>query len=168
MAPTQRFRSAFHGFNREDVVHYIEFLNNQHNSKVEQLLNQLQVAQAQNNTKDLQAQLDAALEKCKVLEAQLAAVSESGTIISSDTELEAYRRAERTERLAKERANYIFTQANAVLSEAALKAESAANQIGIIADQAAEQLKKCQESVTASKESFQEAVQALYAICPEE
>ena len=168
MAPMQRFRSAFHGFNREDVVHYIEYLNHQHSSKIEQLTNQLQAAQAQNNTEALQAQLNAALEKCKVLEAQLSAVAESGAIISSETELEAYRRAERTERLAKERANHIFTQANAILSDAALKAESAANQIGIIADQAAEQLKKCQESVTASKESFQEAVQALYAICPEE
>lgn len=168
MAPMQRFRSALYGFNREDVVRYIEYLNHQHASKVEQLTNQLQAAQARSNTAALQAQLDAALEKCKALEEQLAATSETGAVISSETELEAYRRAERTERLAKERANYIFTQANAILSEAALKAETAATQIGVIADEAAEQLKKCQESVTASKESFQEAVQALYAIRPEE
>ena len=29
MAGSQHFRSAFNGFIREDVVHYIEYLNNQ-------------------------------------------------------------------------------------------------------------------------------------------
>ena len=168
MSPVQRFRSAFHGFNREDVVHYIEYLNHQHSSKLTQLNNQLQAAEARNNTSELQAHLDAALEKCAQLEAQLAAMQENAATISTEKELEAYRRAERTERLAKERAHQIFTQANAVLSEAALKAETAANEIGIIADQAAEQLKQCQESVAATKTSFQEAVQALYTIRPEE
>ena len=46
MAGIQNFRSALSGFNREDVVHYIEYLNQQHNSQLEQLNTQLQNAQA--------------------------------------------------------------------------------------------------------------------------
>ena len=167
MAAVQRFRSALHGFNRNDVVNYIEYLNNQHNAQLEQLNSQLQTALSKGNAQaNLQAQLDAALEKCAQLE-QALSLHEKSTACTTQ-ELEAYRRAERTERLAKERANQIFTQANAVLADAALKAETAAAQIGTIADQAAAQLKECQNSVSATKEAFREAVSALYAIRPEE
>ena len=37
MAAFQNFRSAFNGFNREDVVHYIEFLNSKHAADLNQL-----------------------------------------------------------------------------------------------------------------------------------
>lgn len=35
------FRSAFNGFNREDVVHYIEFLNSKHAAELNQLNSEL-------------------------------------------------------------------------------------------------------------------------------
>ena len=60
MAATQRFRSALNGFNREDVVNYIEYLNNQHNAKLEQLNNQLQQAK-ENVSADLVMELQAQL-----------------------------------------------------------------------------------------------------------
>ena len=47
MAQLQNFRSALGGFNREDVVHYIELLNNKHNSQVNQLNTELQTLRAQ-------------------------------------------------------------------------------------------------------------------------
>ena len=37
MPAPQNFRSAFNGFNREDVVHYIEYLNSKHTGAVNQL-----------------------------------------------------------------------------------------------------------------------------------
>ena len=37
MASAQNFRSAFNGFNREDVVHYIEYLNAKHTGALNQL-----------------------------------------------------------------------------------------------------------------------------------
>lgn len=37
MAAPQNFRSAFNGFNREDVVHYLEYINTKHNNLVNQL-----------------------------------------------------------------------------------------------------------------------------------
>jgi hypothetical protein len=54
----KHFRSALNGFNRQDVVQYIEYLNNQHNAKVEQLNNQLQAALAQPTDEELKDLLD--------------------------------------------------------------------------------------------------------------
>ena len=39
MSELKNFRSAFRGFNRQDVVNYIEYINNTHNAQVEQLNN---------------------------------------------------------------------------------------------------------------------------------
>ena len=165
MAVAQHFRSAFNGFNREDVVHYIEYLNNQHNSQLEQLNTQLQTAlekSASASSSDLQAQLDAALARCEALEQALAQKEQeaSTAVTTTEDELEAYRRAERTERMARERAEQIYTQANAVLADATLKAENAAAQISAVTDQISEQLQQ-------TKNSFQDAVATLYAIRPE-
>ena len=72
MAAAQRFRSAFNGFNREDVVRYIEYLNNSYTSQIQQLNTQLQNAAAKPADAQLQADLDAALAKIAELEAKLA------------------------------------------------------------------------------------------------
>ena len=160
----QNFRSAFRGFNREDVVNYIEYLNNQHNLKIEQLNAQLQLAQDNREDEALRAQLEAALARCEELEKQLA----EGNGLCSEQELEAYRRAEKAERQAQTRAQQIYTQANAALADATAKAEVAAQRIGAIADEAVAQLKVCQASVLETKEDFQQAVAALYCVSEEE
>lgn len=156
MANNKNFRSAFHGFNREDVVNYIEYLNNKHNAQVEQLNNQLQNALSQPKNSDLQAQLDAALAKCAELETQLAAQG-----APSDLELETYRRAERTERMARERASQVYQQATAVLADATVKVETAAQQLR-------ERIDACQESAANAKNVLQEAIDVMGAIRPEE
>ena len=162
MAGIHNFRSALGGFNRSDVVNYIEFINNQHNAQVAQLNTQLQNAQealakAQGGANgELQAQLDAALARCRSLEAALAAKG-----APTDSELEAYRRAERAERMAQERAAQIYAQANAVLADATCKVESAAEGMKVMAQQVSAQ-------VEASQQQLQEAVTAMYAIRPTE
>lgn len=162
MANFQNFRSALGGFNRQDVVNYIEFLNQKHNSQLEQLNTQLQNARdelyqlksaAVGN--DLQAQLDTALARCEELEAQL-----DGSA-PKDTELEAYRRAERAERKAQERAAQIYAQANAVLADATVKVEAASGEMTAMVEQIATRLES-------SKQELQAAVDAMYAIRPEE
>ncbi len=158
----QNFRSAFYGFNREDVVRYIEYLNNQHKNQLEQLNNQLQAAKAAPANTDLQAQLTAALEKCAQLEAQLS------TATTTEQELEAYRRAERAERIAQERAQQIRTQANAVLADATVKAEAASQQIAELADQANQQLMAYQAAVKGTQNLFQDVGASLAAIKPGE
>ena len=169
MAGIQNFRSALGGFNREDVVRYIEYLNNQHNSQIEQLNTQLQTAQealalakaAPKADSDLQAQLEAAQARCAELEAQLAGNGEAAAPVQAGDELEAYRRAERAERLARERAAQLYAQANAVLADATLKVEAASDSMNTVAAQLSQQLQ-------ASQQVLQEAVAAMYAIRPEE
>lgn len=169
MAEIQKFRSAFNGFNRKDVVSYIEYLNNKHNSELEQLNNQLQIALSKPSDAQLQQDLEAANARIAELEAQVAAMEPvpAEGMSCTEQELEAYRRAERAERQANERARQIYDQANAVLAEATTQAESASAHIGAIADQVTEQLKEYQESVQNTKETFQQAVATLYAIRPE-
>ena len=158
MAGIQNFRSALGGFNREDVVRYIEYMNNQHKSEIEQLNTQLQTAQEALSragsapNEELLAKLEAAQARCSQLESQL---GQSPTIVSD--ELETYRRAERAER----RASQIYAQANAVLADATLKVEAASDNFGTASVQLAQQLEK-------SKLELQEAVAAMYAIRPVE
>ena len=170
MSELKNFRSAFRGFNRQDVVNYIEYINNTHNAQVEQLNNQLQAALARPTDEEMKAKLEDAEARIAELEATLAqqdrAVLSDGASCT-EQELEAYRRAERVERVAKERAEQIYAQANGVLAEATLKAESASAHIGAIADQVSNQLKEYQDSVLETKATFQEAVATLYAIKPQ-
>ena len=161
MAGIQTFRTALGGFNRQDVVQYIEFINNQHNAQIEQLNTQLQnareaLAKATANPADLVAQLEAAQARCAQLEAQL-----EGKETPTNSELEAYRRAERAERMAQERAAQIYTKANAVLADATVKVESVSADMESIAQQISDQLQR-------SKETLQAAVTDMYAIRPEE
>ena len=167
MAAMQNFRSALGGFNRSDVVNYIEYLNNQHNAQIAQLNTQLlnaqeALAKAQSvpRNEELETQLEAALARCEELEAQLAAPGTTAPEKSGD-ELEAYRRAERVERMAQERASQIYAQANAVLADATLKVETASQGMKAVAAQVAEQLQTAEQQL-------QDAVAAMYAIRPEE
>ena len=161
MAVTKNFRGALGGFNRRDVVRYIEYMNNKHASEVEQLNSQLQLAQANaGNNEELQAQLEAAQAHCAELEAILAASGESAPIQSGD-ELEAYRRAERAERLARDRAAQIYAQANAALADATVKVEAISDGFNTISQQFTSQLQD-------AKVQLQEAVASMYAIRPEE
>ena len=167
MAAPQRFRTAFRGFSREDVVSYIEYLNNQHTAQIEQLRNQLQEANAKASgdaVEALQLQLEDALRRCEELEEKLANVEAN----TAEKELETYRRAERAERQANERARQIYDQANAALTDATNMAQSAADKIGQIADATVTQLREYQSSISATADSFRDAAATLYAVKPEE
>ena len=63
MASAHNFRSAFNGFHREDVVHYIEYLNSKHANQVNQLESEKQT---------LAEELEVLLEKAE----QVAALEE--------------------------------------------------------------------------------------------
>ena len=169
MAAQLNFRTSFNGFNREDVVHYIEYMNNTHNSQIEQLNNQLSAALARPSDAELQARLEEAEARIQELEKALEGNEIPGEGSScTQQELEAYRRAEKVERQANERAKFIYEKANAVLADATAQAESASAHIGAIADQVTDQLKEYQQSVQGTKETFQQAVAALHELRSEE
>lgn len=196
MAAPQNFRSAFNGFNREDVVHYLEYINAKHTNQLNQLTaeNQELLTAAQQPAQDLQAlaeslqvqcaeltaQLDAekaanaeltekleALEtRCRELEnVQAPAAADAMSVLASE-ELETYRRAERIEREARERADLVYYQANGVLSEATAKVEGISADITDIADQVMRQLTQLQVAVSSSKQALQNATSIMNTIRP--
>ena len=213
MAEILNFRSSFNGFHREDVVHYIEYLNAKHTTEVNQLnaeLEQLrsqnavptdvaelqeQLAAAQEINDQLQAQIAELEERCGIMGEQELEASEEGEAAPAQNleercqelerqleearnstaaasqyhftqELEAYRRAERAEREAKERAEVVYRQANGALADATVKVDEAFFQIGELADKVSEQLMQLQQAVTVSRQALSDATASLYHIAP--
>ena len=193
MSTPQSFRSAFNGFNREDVVHYLEYLNTKHSNQVNQLTaeneslrqqvdalpdmesQRLLVASLEEKCAELTRQLDTAQTRCAELEQQLeqAAAKEQPAEApapalspSASDELEAYRRAERIEREAKERAELVYFQATNVLTEASAKVDGISSDITEMADKVMTQLTQLQVAVSSSKQALQDASSIMGAIRP--
>ena len=71
MSAPQNFRSAFNGFNREDVVHYIEFLNSKHAAELNQLRTEneeLREQAQQQPAEDLSGRVAQLEDRCMELE----------------------------------------------------------------------------------------------------
>jgi len=189
MTAPQNFRSAFNGFNREDVVHYLEYINAKHSAQVNQLTAENEELRAQLNDQpdrnlveeleekcaDLQSQLEQALARCQELTVQLEkkeevvvveTVAAPAPAPSVSEELETYRRAERIEREARERAELVYFQANGVLTEASAKVDSISADITDMADQVMSQLTQLQMSVSRSKQALQDASSIMNTIRP--
>ena len=191
MAAAQNFRSAFNGFNREDVVHYLEYLNAKHTNQINQLTaenealraqvdtlpelesQQLLVASLEEKCAELTRLLEAAQARCEELEqaaaqtpAEDAQPQEPALSPSASEELEAYRRAERIEREAKERAELVYFQANSVLTEATAKVDGISSDITEMADKVMTQLTQLQVAVSSSKQALQDASSIMGTIRP--
>ncbi|MBO5952965.1 MAG: hypothetical protein J6Q53_02420 [Oscillospiraceae bacterium] len=177
MAAFQNFRSALNGFNREDVVHYIEFVNNKHSAQVNQLNTEIQSLRAeldtlhdQTATPDLASQLEEVQAINAALEKELAQLREqleqAQNRPKTDNELEAYRRAERAERIANERVTQLYDQANGVLADATVRTDEAAARISKVADSIAAQLSELQAALASGKNTLKDTAAAMYAIHP--
>lgn len=179
MTTSQKFRSAFNGFNREDVVNYIEFTSARHQAEVTQLKEQLEfyrkeVAAAQTVAQAAESERLAELEaKCAALEQENEALRQQAAAASAqqssaEEELAAYRRAERAERLAKNRVSQMYNQANAAIADTAANLDAAAENLGFVAQEAMEKIQALQFAVSGSKQVITEAAQALGSIRPGE
>lgn len=200
MSAPQNFRTSFNGFNREDVVRYLEYINNKHQSQVNQLTAEVEELRSQLAGKpqtDDQSELVASLqEECAALTSQLeesaaekaelearvaeleqqledadeaeeAAVEEKPLMSAIETqELEAYRRAERIEREAKERSELVYFQASSVLTQASAKVDGLSADITDLADQVMSQLTQLQMAVSSSKQALQDAASIMNTIKP--
>ena len=200
MSTPQNFRSAFNGFNREDVVHYLEYINTKHNNQIAQLTSEnqeLRTTLEQNAAEDqtelveslqiqceeltqqlesekarcaqLAAQLEELRSRCKALSQQAPAPTPDPAEVMStlaSEELESYRRAERIEREARERADLVYFQANGVLKEASAKVDSISTDITDMADQVMMQLTQLQIAVSSSKQALQDASSIMSTIRP--
>ena len=187
MSAPQKFRSALNGFNREDVAGYLEYLNSKHSAQVNQLTSEadflrtkLESAQSADDQTDLisaleaerdelRAQVEELTARCATLEAQLqtAGNSSAAATPAPAEELEIYRRAERTERMARERADLIYRQTNGILNEASVRVNDMAAQVVPIADQILLQISQLQNTVNTAKQSLQDAVVIINTLRPD-
>lgn len=215
MDTPRNFRAALNGFNREDVVRYIEYMNARHtaqlnelNVELEFLRGKLETAQPAEIDPAVQKRLDdykeqvrilegrcdtleqerdtalaaqcgdpALEEKCRELEERCAALEqerdaalaakETAAVCQMGAELEAYRRAERTERVARERAEQVYHTVNGVLADATVKVDEAAGQINDMSEQFLSRLEALRAAVTESRQALTDAAQTMYAIRPE-
>ena len=176
MEQPSQFRSSFGGFNREDVVRYIEYINNKHSAQVAQLTNELEYLKGKQDTldstrlSDLEKQLSAAQSENEVLKHRIIALERSleeanaavqnaalavpPVAAPSESELEAYRRAERVERTAKERARQVAKQTADALGKIQQQMEDAAGVLGQAAQQMNQQLAQLQEAVESSRQAL--------------
>lgn len=180
MAAFQNFRSALNGFNREDVVHYIEYINNKHTSQVNQLQTDIQALREElaayseqpapdpEQITQLEQDRDAALSELEAVKAELVQVKEqlAAAQHKSNNELEAYRRAERAERVARERVTQLYEQANGALADATVRTDETATHICDAADRLSAQLTELQDILRQGKLTMKDAATTMYAIRP--
>lgn len=184
MDAPQSFRSAFNGFNRQDVVHYLEYINTKHQTQVNELTaeaddlrRQLEDLQAKTTqVAELEARLAAMTEERNALHAQLEQMQaaevvqeprpemDGGSQVAD--ELDSYRRAQQVERSARERAELVYHQANGVLNEAIAKVDTATAEITAKTDEAMSQLTQLQMAVSTSKQALQDAASLMNTIRP--
>ena len=184
----QTFRSALNGFHREDVVRYIEFLKAQHAAEITQLNSELAFLRSKaeqevpaptetacgDNSELIEqqaARIRELFDRCKEQEQEIeklkADLEQVASKPSVEEELETYRRAERIERMARERAEQMYNQANAVLADAAVKADETAALIAQMSDNVMGQLNELQAAVAGSSQSLRDTAAALYSIRPD-
>ena len=210
MADQQLFRTAFNGFNRDDVVQYIEELNARHAAEVNQLNSDLQYLQEKLDAlESVCPELDAPMSEpianepmnvdsglVEELEAQLAEAEESARTAKAQleeqkaenlrlqvlldaalarqneahntAELDTYRRAERVERDARNRAREVSDKANAALSDATNKVDETAIQISELTEAAMQKLRQLQLAISGSKQILRDTATVLYSIRPED
>ena len=192
----QNFRSSLHGFNRQDVANYLEYLNNRHAAQVNQLNTDLEELRRQAQTPAVDPQRLILEARCRELEQQLrqaqterdealsqkeealqkledarrdredALLRTSGEKLDANRELEAYRRAERTERVARERAEQVYSETGAVLTQASNRIDSALRQMNGISRQVSTQLDTLQAAISSSRLALQDAADTIEKLKP--
>lgn len=175
MEQPNQFRSSFNGFNREDVVRYMEFINNKHSAQVAQLTNELEYLRGKQDTQDsgrvtqlekdlavAQAENENLKQRIAQLEKQLADRPDVPTAATAtDSELEAYRRAERVERIAKERARQLTVQTAGVLRNASTQLENSSAALDELTGQMTRQLEQLRAAMENSRRTVREAADSV-------
>lgn len=191
MADISRFRSALGGFNRTDVVNYIESMSLEQQKQLRKLQEENERLKAEKNT--LAEMLAAANSDLRTLREQDAALSEQVELLaqqaaelaeqakaaeeqaddaeSSDQpaesvdyaslELEAYRRAEQTERNAATRAEKIYQQLSDLCEHARERYCDAGEEIAALSEDLTANLGRLQETLADLRLVFDEAENAF-------
>ena len=178
MADFKKFRSSVGGFNRADVSNYIERLCAEYNRTEKKLREENQELAAriqalETEAAEKTAALDAAQEKLtetetalasteSALEEALVMVDEQQALRAAEIEqarqeetaryatleLEAYRRAEATERMAQDRSTRIRQQLNELLDQVSARYEQTGAEIEALTEDIRANMKRLQDALS--------------------
>lgn len=189
MADISKFRSALGGFNREDVVNYIESMSLEQQKQLRKLQEENEKLRSEKNA--LAELLAAANSDLSTLREQDAALSEQVELLAQQAaelaeqvkaepeeapeetseaaepvdyaslELEAYRRAEQTERNAAVRADKIYRQLTGLCEHARERYSDAGDEIAALSADLTANLGRLQETLAELRLVFDEAENAF-------
>lgn len=174
MAANQNFRSAFNGFNREDVVNYISQLSYEFDGQLNRvkgeraaLQQDLELAREQcADAAQLRSELEEAKARNAFLEQEIAALRQQQEVNKNNDELEAYRRAERAERKANTRVAQMYANASGILADATACTDATAQRVGELTNQICQQLSQLQNTLTEGADAIRGSAAAMYALKP--
>ena len=178
----RNFRAALNGFNRTDVVAYIEECAINHEKALRQLRDEN--ARLRADLEALQARQEAAQETApEPVEAQEAPQAEEPEVptqpepepevvpiappaSSSAEELAAYRRAEAVERAARNRAAALCRQVNAIMDSTSRQLEGSRGDVDTVMSDLNICLRQLNDTFAQLRIIFDDAVQALTTMEP--
>ena len=189
MADFSKFRSSLGGFNRGDVATYIETLCRTHGAELKERDGRIEsltaaLAEAQGQREEAIAQAEALRRQVEELETQLEAATapppEEEEALSEDAadetevpdyptlELEAYRRAEATERLASQRAQQLKRELVDFLENTTARYQQTGEDIAALAEDLKSGLKRLEENLSELDLLFGETAEHLETLTPAE
>ena len=187
MADFSKFRSSLGGFHRGDVANYIESLSMQHAAAMKEKSGQIDALQdellaarqklqeAEEEKRALQDQLDDALAALEAATAPAEDEAEDETEAEPEEapdypklELEAYRRAEATERLATQRAQQLKRELVDFLENTTARYQQTGEDIAALAEDLKSGLKRLEENLSELDLLFGETAEHLETLTPAE
>ena len=187
MADFSKFRSSLGGFHRGDVANYIESLSMQHAAAMKEKSGQIDALQAEllaarqklqeaeEEKRALRDQLDDALAELEAATAPAEEAAEDETEAEPEEapdypklELEAYRRAEATERLATQRAQQLKRELVDFLENTTARYQQTGEDIAALAEDLKSGLKRLEENLSELDLLFGETAEHLETLTPAE
>ena len=180
MADFSKFRSSLGGFHRGDVANYIESLSMQHAAAMKEKTGQIdalraELHEAEAEKRALRDQLDDALAALEAATAPAEDEAEDETEAEPEEapdypklELEAYRRAEATERLATQRAQQLKRELVDFLENTTARYQQTGEDIAALAEDLKSGLKRLEENLSELDLLFGETAEHLETLTPAE
>ena len=187
MADFSKFRSSLGGFHRGDVANYIESLSMQHAAAMKEKSGQIDALQAEllaarqklqeaeEEKRALHIKLDDALAALEAATAPAEDEAEDETEAEPEEapdypklELEAYRRAEATERLATQRAQQLKRELVDFLENTTARYQQTGEDIAALAEDLKSGLKRLEENLSELDLLFGETAEHLETLTPAE
>ena len=165
-----KFRTAVGGFNRMDVVSYIESLsmkNQQTLKKLQEENSELRRQIAQYEAASVPSEMEETPPETvepEVPEAEPIVHAEPDTASLKDQELAAYRRAEAAERTARTRATQLNQSVDEIFSEALSRFDSSSSEANALCEDLLSSYSRLQEALADIRVIYDETVSHLQAL----